>query len=114
VLSEVEHVCDRIAIVREGKLVTVSTLDQLPGIRAFRIEIDFADGVPADRLRAVPGFELIGTEEHRATGMLRGSFEPLLAAVAGHRVTGLVSREPSLEEIFLTYYSDAPLSSAAR
>jgi ABC-2 type transport system ATP-binding protein len=106
VLSEVEHVCDRIAIVRDGKLVTVSTLDQLAGIRAYRIEIGFADGVPVERLRAVPGFELIETDEHRATGMLRGNFEPLIAAVAGHRITGLVSREPSLEEIFLTYYSE--------
>ena len=108
VLSEVEHVCDRIAIVRDGKLVTVSTLDQLAGIRAYRIEIDFADAVPAERLRAVPGFELIGSEGHRATGMLRGNFEPLMAALAGHRIAGLVSREPSLEEVFLTYYSDAP------
>jgi ABC-2 type transport system ATP-binding protein len=107
VLSEVEHICDRIAIVREGKLVTVSTLDQLPGIRAYRIEIDFTDGVPTERLRTVPGFELMASDGHRATGMLRGSFEPLLAAIQGHRVTGLVSREPSLEEVFLTYYSDA-------
>ena len=94
------------AIVRDGKLVTVSTLDQLAGIRAYRIEIDFADGVPAERLRAVPGFELISSNGQRATGMLRGNFEPLMAAVAGHRITGLVSREPSLEEVFLTYYPD--------
>jgi len=113
VLSEVEHVCDRIAIVRDGKLVTVSTLDQLAGIRAYRIEIDFADGVPAERLRAVPGFELISSDGHRATGMLRGNFEPLMAAVAGHRITGLVSPEPSLEEVFLTYYSDAAAPTVA-
>ncbi|MEO8633205.1 MAG: ABC transporter ATP-binding protein [Chloroflexota bacterium] len=106
VLSEVEHVCDRIAIVRAGKLVTVSTLDQLVGMRAYRIEIEFADSVPIERLRATPGFEQIQLTGHRVTGMLRGTFEPLLAAVSGHPVTAFTSREPSLEEIFLTYYSD--------
>jgi hypothetical protein len=42
--------------------------------------------------------------DHRATALLRGTFEPLMAAIAGTRVVGLTSREPSLEEIFLTYY----------
>jgi ABC-2 type transport system ATP-binding protein len=104
VLSEVEHVCDRVGIVRQGKLITVSTLDKLVGMRSYHVEIDFADTVPADRLSTVPGFEHMKVEDHRVTGMLRGNFEPLMAAVAGHRVKGFTSREPSLEEIFLTYY----------
>ena len=104
VLSEVEHVCDRVGIVRQGKLITVSTLDKLVGMRSYHVEIDFADTVPADRLSAVPGFEHMKVEDHRVTGMLHGNFEPLMAAVAGHRVKGFTSREPSLEEIFLTYY----------
>jgi len=47
-------------------------------------------------------------EDHRASGILRGSFEPLMSALASRRVIGLVSREPSLEEIFLTYYQTKP------
>ncbi len=105
VLSEVEHVCDRVGIVRDGKLITVSTLDQLVGMRSYHVEIDFADTVPTDRLRAVPGFEQVKVEDRRVTGMLRGNFDPLIAAVAGHAVKGFTSREPSLEEIFLTYYA---------
>jgi ABC-2 type transport system ATP-binding protein len=104
VLSEVEHVCDRVGIVREGRLATVSALEDLIGIRAFRVEIDFADAVPVDRLRAVEGLEQLEITDHRATALLRGTFEPLMAAIAGTRVVGLTSREPSLEEIFLTYY----------
>lgn len=107
VLSEVEHICDRVGIVREGRLATVSTLDDLVGMRAFHVEIEFADGVPAEQLRGVEGLEQLRVEAHRATGMLRGSFEPLMAALAGRRVIGLTSREPSLEEIFLTYYEEA-------
>ena len=107
VLSEVEHICDRVGIVREGRLATVSTLNDLVGMRAFHVEIEFADGVPAEQLRGVEGLEQLRVEAHRATGMLRGSFEPLMAALAGRRVIGLTSREPSLEEIFLTYYEEA-------
>jgi len=104
VLSEVEHVCDRVGIVREGHLATVSPLEDLVGMRAFRVEIDFADDVPVDRLKRVEGLDQLVVTDHRATGLLRGTFEPLMAAVAGTRVVGFTSREPSLEEIFLTYY----------
>ena len=104
VLSEVEHVCDRVGIVREGHLATVSALEDLVGMRAFRVEIDFADQVPVDRLKRVEGLDQLVVTDHRATALLRGTFEPLMAAVAGTRVVGFTSREPSLEEIFLTYY----------
>jgi ABC-2 type transport system ATP-binding protein len=104
VLSEVEHICDRVGIVREGRLATVSKLGDLVGMRAFHVEIEFADGVPTEQLKTVQGLEQLRVEGHRASGILRGSFEPLMTALIGRRVIGLVSREPSLEEIFLTYY----------
>ena len=106
VLSEVEHICDRVGIVREGRLATVSKLDDLVGMRAFHVEIEFADSVPAEQLKMVAGLEQLRVEDQRASAMLRGSFEPLMSALAGRRVIGLTSREPSLEEIFLTYYYD--------
>jgi len=104
VLSEVEHVCDRVGIVREGHLATVGQLDQLAGMRAHRIEIVFAGPPPVERIRAIPGFDQVAVEDHRLTGMFRGDFEPLLAALASSRVTKFESREPSLEEIFLGFY----------
>ena len=104
VLSEVEHVCDRVGIVREGHLATVGQLDQLAGMRAHRIEIVFAGPPPVERIRAIPGFEQVAVEDHRVSGMFRGDFEPLLAALATSRVTKFESREPSLEEIFLGFY----------
>ena len=104
VLSEVEHVCDRVGIVREGHLATVGQLDQLAGMRAHRIEIVFVGPPPIERIRAIPGFEQVAVEDHRVSGMLRGEFEPLLAALATSRVAKFESREPSLEEIFLGFY----------
>jgi hypothetical protein len=90
--------------VREGHLATVGQLDQLVGMRAHRVEIEFADRPPVDRLRGIPGFEQVAVEDHRVSGMFRGDFEPLLAALASLRVTKFESREPSLEEIFLSFY----------
>jgi ABC-2 type transport system ATP-binding protein len=104
VLSEVEHVCDRVGIVRDGRLVTVSGIAELADLRAHRVEIEFADEPPLERLRSVAGFEDVALHGRRVSGMLRGSFEPLLGVLAGHRVTKLDSREPTLEEIFLSYY----------
>jgi ABC-2 type transport system ATP-binding protein len=105
VLSEVEHVCDRVGIVREGHLATAGTLDQLTGIRAHHVRIEFADAVPADRLRALKGFDGLTIDGRRVAGLYRGSFDELLGAIAGARVATLESREPTLEEIFLGYYA---------
>jgi len=105
VLSEVEHVCDRVGIVREGHLATVGTLDQLTGIRAHHVRIEFADAVPADRLRALKGFDGLTIDGRRVAGLYRGTFDELLGAIAGARVATLESREPTLEEIFLSYYA---------
>ncbi len=105
VMSEVEHVCDRVGIVREGRLVTVGPLEQLVGIRAHHIEIEFADAPPVERLRGLAGLDQLAVDGRRVRGLFRGSFEPLMAAIADRRVTNIVSREPTLEEIFLSYYS---------
>jgi ABC-2 type transport system ATP-binding protein len=107
VLSEVEHVCDRVGIVRDGHLATVGTLDQLTGIRAHHVRIEFADPPPADRLRSLKGFEGLAIDGRQVTGLFRGSFDDLLGAIAGSRVALFESREPTLEEVFLSYYSGA-------
>ena len=104
VLSEVEQICDRVGIVREGRLVTVGPIAQLIGAKAHRLEIELADGAGAAAVSRLPGLEQVKVEGARVTGMYRGSFDPLLAALAGQHVVSLVSREPSLEEIFLSYY----------
>jgi ABC-2 type transport system ATP-binding protein len=106
VLSEVEHICDRVGIVREGRLVTVGPIDELLGAKAHRIEIELADPSAAPLVARVPGLEQVKVEGGRVSGLYRGAFDPLLAAIAGQHVVSFVSREPSLEEIFLSYYDD--------
>jgi len=104
VLSEVEQICDRVGIVREGYLVTVGPIAELLGAKAHRIEIELADPSAAALVARVPGLEQVKVDGARVSGLYRGAFDPLLAALSGQRVVSFVSREPSLEEIFLSYY----------
>ena len=108
ILSEVEHVCDRVGILRAGKLVRVAQLEDLHHIRAHHVEIEFAPGspIPDAAVRAAAGVEDVSVDGRRVTCTVRGSFEPLFDAIRTAKVTDLVSTEPSLEEMFLSYYSD--------
>lgn len=104
ILSDVEHVCDRVGIIRAGHLVKVAGLDELRDVRFHRVQLEFAGETPAEQLRAVPGLEALQIEGSRVRGAMRGSFEPLLAALAGQHVLRFTSEEPSLEELFLEFY----------
>jgi ABC-2 type transport system ATP-binding protein len=107
VLSEVEHVCDRVGIIREGRLVTVANLEQLHEIRLHRVEIEFAGEVPEEAIRETEGVDNVTVEGQRVHCVVRGSFEPLMATITGAHVVNLTSHEPSLEDTFLEYYSGA-------
>jgi ABC-2 type transport system ATP-binding protein len=106
ILSEVEHVCDRVGIIRSGRLVKVAELDEIHNIRLHRVDLEFAPGtdVPEAAVRSAAGVEDVVVEDSKLTCTVKGSFDPLLKALTGATVTNLVSHEPSLEELFLTYY----------
>ncbi len=106
ILSEVEHVCDRVGIVRAGRLVKVADLEELHHIRLHHVEIAFADGsvVPEEKVRAAAGVDQVEVRDRVLTCIVRGSFDALLKAIATSPVENLVSHEPSLEEVFLEYY----------
>jgi ABC-2 type transport system ATP-binding protein len=108
ILSEVEHVCDRVGILRAGRLVKVAHLEELRHIRVHRVELEFAPGsiVPEAQIRSATGVEDATIADHIVRCTVRGGFEPLLEAIRNASVTSLVSAEPSLEEIFLSYYSE--------
>src|SRR5438876_714656 len=108
VLSEVEHVCDRVGILRAGRLVKVAELGELTRIRVHHVEVEFAPGeeVPAERLRSADGVEDVTVEGQRLRCTVHGNFDALLQAISGSRVIDLVSTEPSLEEFFLSFFGE--------
>jgi ABC-2 type transport system ATP-binding protein len=107
VLSEVQRVCDRVGIIRDGRLITLSELDELRRIQLHRVEIDFGDEspVPEEAIRAAA--EDVQVRGRHVTCTVSGSFDPLLNALRSSHVVDLVSTEPSLEEIFLSYFVES-------
>ena len=106
VLSEVERVCDRVAIVRRGRLVALQDVASLLEHRKRNVEIRAADGdLPA--LDGVTGVSAIKrTADGRLTCQLEGDVGPFLAAIAGHRISDLTIEPAHLEEAFLELYED--------
>ena len=102
ILSEVEALCDRVGILREGRLVDEGALGELRHLAAQTIEVTFG-GAPPD-LRALPGVRVSSTAPDTLRLEVVGGVGPVIAALAGHDVLRLTSREPSLEEIFLHHY----------
>ena len=102
IMSEVEALCDRVGILRNGRLVEMGTLAQMRHLSALSVEATF-DGTIPD-LSTVPGVTSVETDGRVARCQVQGSIEPLLQVLARAGVTRLVSREPSLEELFLAQY----------
>jgi ABC-2 type transport system ATP-binding protein len=109
ILSEVEALCDRVAILRAGSLVELGTLAELRHLSALSIEATFAS-TPPD-LSRVPGVSEVEVDGDRVRLQVRGSVEPLMQRLTAAGVTQLLSREPSLEELFLAQYGEEPVSS---
>ncbi|HLH69039.1 MAG TPA: ABC transporter ATP-binding protein [Candidatus Dormibacteraeota bacterium] len=106
VLSEVEHVCQRVGIIRHGRLIEVARLEELHRMHVRRVEVGFAGAAQPQLFVGLSGIEDLQADGHRVAFTVRGSFEPVAEALAGHGVVDLVSREPTLEEVFLAHYQD--------
>ena len=102
ILSEVEALCDRVAILRAGQLVEVGSLAEMRHLSALHVEAELDGAVPD--LASVAGVSALEIDGQRVRCQVAGSIEPLLATLAAAGVRHLVSREPSLEELFLAHY----------
>ncbi len=107
VLSEVQRVCDRVGIVRDGRLVQLAQLDELRRIQIHHVEISFgeADTVPESAIREAQGVEDVAVAGQHVTCTVHGDFDPLLRAIRDAHVIELVSTEPTLEEVFLSHFT---------
>ena len=102
ILSEVEALCDRVGILREGRLVDEGTLAELRHLSAQTIDVTFAGQAPS--FDGLSGVHVTSTGTNTLHFEVTGSVAPLIRALADHPVVALSSREPSLEEIFLHHY----------
>ncbi|MEV4841488.1 ABC transporter ATP-binding protein [Nonomuraea sp. NPDC049486] len=106
VLAEVEHVSDRVGIVRAGRLVAVENVSALREKAVRRVELHFDAPVPAEAFDGLPGVRDLRVAGASVRCTIDGRPDALIKTAARFTVVHLVSEEPDLEEIFLTYYSD--------
>jgi ABC-2 type transport system ATP-binding protein len=103
ILSEVEALCDRVGILRAGRLVEQGTLDQLRHLSAQIVDVTF-DG-PAPQVPELPGVHVAVVGSSALRFEVHGPIRPLIVALGDFPIATLTSREPSLEEIFLHHYN---------
>jgi ABC-2 type transport system ATP-binding protein len=102
VLSEVEAVCDRVAMLRAGRLVEVGRLDRLRELAALHVRARLSAAVPD--VSSVPGVRHVSVDGDHLECEVTGPVQPLLEVLTAAGVVRLETREPSLEELFLAHY----------
>ena len=105
VLSEVERVCDRVAIVRQGRLVALEETAGLLARRKRNVMLRFTG--PPPKLEAVPGITNVEHGDGVVTCRVDGDVRPFLAAIANSEVVDLTIEPAHLEEAFLAFYDEA-------
>jgi ABC-2 type transport system ATP-binding protein len=101
VLSEVQRVAHRAAVLRAGRVVDVVEVGVLATKVSRAIELRFADGVPATEIAALPGVTDVEVEGRVLRCRVAGSVDAVLKAAATHTVEAITSHEPDLEDLFM-------------
>jgi ABC-2 type transport system ATP-binding protein len=104
VLSEVERLCDRVAVIREGRIVAVDEIAALREKMVRRLVVTFAEPVAAGRLE-VPGAKVVSTEGERVTMEVTGGLDGLIKRLAQFEIVDMEFDRPSLEQTFLEMYA---------
>lgn len=103
-LDEVQQVCDRVGVIRDGRLVAVERVDELREQAWRAVTIHFAAPVDAAPFRALPGVSALAVDGSRISLRATGDLDALVKLAGHHHVVDFVSAPPALEEIFLTYF----------
>ncbi len=106
VLSEVERVCDKVGIIRSGRLVAEEGVKSLLGKRLREVEVTFAEPVPASLLGELPGVDsLVILSGQSLAARVRGdAIDDVLKRIASRKVNDIRIQHASLEDVFLEFY----------
>jgi beta-exotoxin I transport system ATP-binding protein len=104
VLPEVQHVADRVALVREGRLVLVDSVENLRAHAFTRVEITFAEPPPRGAFAGLRGSKELERRGPVVVFAVEGEIDPLVKALACYRVVALDSHEADLEDVFFSLY----------
>jgi beta-exotoxin I transport system ATP-binding protein len=103
-LDEVERACDRVAIIREGRLAAVEGVADLRHRSYRHVSVEFDAPVDQSEFVRIPGVSELHSDHRRLSFRVSGPLDPVVKAAARHTVVDMELTEPTLEEIFLTFY----------
>jgi ABC-2 type transport system ATP-binding protein len=103
-LDEVQRVCDRVGMVRDGRLIAVERMAELLGKARRKVTVRLADGARLEELRTLPQVSELEVRDGTASFKVAGDLDPVVKALAAHHVSDLEAVHPTLEEVFLGYY----------
>lgn len=109
VLSEVQTICDRVGILRDGQLKAVETVEALTHVEFHNVTVTLRNAVPQEwipRIQGIEGISDVRTDNNKLHLKLNGDFDPLMRAISDGYVKDLSMEEPTLEDIFLAFYGD--------
>jgi ABC-2 type transport system ATP-binding protein len=105
-LDEVERICDRVGLVRDGRLIAVERVSELVGRSYRHVSLAFAAAVDPAEFAALPGVGEVSSEDGRISFKAAGDLDPVIKAAARHEVRDMQVAHPTLEEVFVTYYAE--------
>ncbi len=106
IMSDVEKICHRVAVIRKGELVTLETVEGLREKAGQRVTVEFGDAVMQDELARIPGVSMVRQTNSYYQFNVSGSMDALIKALSMHEVLRLQAEEAPLEEVFLKFYED--------
>ncbi|MFB9990477.1 ABC transporter ATP-binding protein [Deinococcus oregonensis] len=106
VLTEVEQVADRVGIIRGGRLVTVARVAELKAQLPHRLEVRFAQPVPESVFQTLPELRDVQIEHQTLRCVVVGEADHLIKTLAAYRVLEIRGHQPSLEDVFLSFYRE--------
>jgi ABC-2 type transport system ATP-binding protein len=104
IMSDVEKVCQRVAVIRQGEIVTIEEVEKLRQKAGQRVTVEFGDPVSIDELSRMPGVSNVTSNNHSYHFNVGGSMDALIKALSRHEVLRLQAEEAPLEEVFLQFY----------
>ena len=113
IMSDVEKVCQRVAVIRQGEIVTIEEVEKLRQKAGQRVTVEFGDAVSADEVARMPGVSMVTSHNHAYHFNVGGSMDALIKALSRHEVLRLQAEEAPLEEVFLKFYENPQAETAA-
>lgn len=106
IMGEVQKICDRVGIIREGKLISESSISELVNEAAQTFDVTFRNKAPITELKQITGLQVQNQKDNRVTFHMHGDLQILFGVLSRHPIDSIDTQTLDLEELFMHYYEN--------